>query len=366
MQRGFEAFRDAARKGVERMGFYAVMAETTGARGGGPRIALLDEVRDADAFILVLGPRYGAPGASGFSQTEDEYNEAVALCKPIFVFVQETEMDDDQRQFLARVRGSWDRGELYEKFITPEELTLAIATALGIWRSAAAPEDATHALEKAVALVRGDSRLGTISSGVAARIALVPTVSLRLLGHLELEDRGLPNALLRLAREVELAPQSVGLNYNVSAGGVTITSVQPEEWVPVLVQLGSDGTVLAQVSVRSTSSRFASLVDPDRFEAFVVAAGAFARRAWSEIHATTQIKRLAVTTAIPEASYKGWGNFTGDSMRMPAASFDATAPVPPQIYLRSAVGEQRFGKELTAAMARAFADAGAIPTSPSW
>ncbi|PZS35561.1 MAG: hypothetical protein DLM61_01710 [Pseudonocardiales bacterium] len=75
IQRDFGEVREAARKAVESLGMHPVMAEATGASPESPRRALLDEVRDADIFLLLLGPRYGAPGESGRSPTEDEYTE---------------------------------------------------------------------------------------------------------------------------------------------------------------------------------------------------------------------------------------------------------------------------------------------------
>lgn len=89
----------------------AIMAETTGASAERPRRALLDQVREADIFLLLLGPHYGEPGESGRSPTEDEYEEEVRLGKPILVLKQNLELDPEQEAFSparaahGRVRG---------------------------------------------------------------------------------------------------------------------------------------------------------------------------------------------------------------------------------------------------------------------
>jgi hypothetical protein len=339
------------------------MAETAGARTGGPRGALLDEVRAADVFVLVLGARYGQRGASGRSPTEDEYTEALAGEKPILVFVHDTDMEDEQRAFLNRVRGSWDKGELYERFSTPEELALGVATALGKWRAGDAAESIDDARDGALRLARGDVRRGGMSSGVAARVALVPTVRDRLLGPLELEDPTLAGTVMAAARQTGLAAQTVGLKDRISSLGIAIESTTTDDWITIVIGVGSDGSIVAQASVRSTSSRLGSFVDPTRFTAFVTAAGEFAKLVWDAIDPSGLIKRAAVTASIPDSTYKGWGNVTGNSIRMSTASFDATAPVPPEIYQRSALGQERYARELAAAMGRAFADAGATTSA---
>lgn len=72
IQRDFGDVREAARKAVESLGMHALMTETVGASAESPRRALLEQVRDADIFLLLLGPRYGEPGETGRSPTEDE------------------------------------------------------------------------------------------------------------------------------------------------------------------------------------------------------------------------------------------------------------------------------------------------------
>ena len=279
------------------------------------------------------------------------------------MFVHDVDMQPEQSAFLKRVRGTWDRGELYEEFSTPQELTVAIATALARWKTGSRGEAVDAASRDAVDLARGSQRQGGGSSGVAARIAIVPTIRERLLGPLELEDADLPELLMTAMRATHVASHNVGLSARVSSGGVAIASTNTDDWITVTTDVGVDGTIVAQGPVRSTTSRLGSFVDPDRFTAFVTAAGEFAKLAWERIDASSVIQRATVAASIPDPTYKGWGNVTGNMIRMSTGSFDATAPIPAKVYQRGALGQDRYARELTAAMARTFADAGATSSA---
>ena len=88
---GFEDVRDAAAAAIRGVGMHAVRSEELSADAGSSRSALLGQVADADLYLLVLGELYGDYGAEETSPTEDEYDEALRLRKPIFVVVQEGE-----------------------------------------------------------------------------------------------------------------------------------------------------------------------------------------------------------------------------------------------------------------------------------
>src|SRR4051812_14772081 len=116
VQYGFADVRDAAAKAIETCGMHPLMAEKTGASTESAQRALLDEVRKSDVVLLLLGPRYGEPGESGFSPTEDEYREAIRLGKDVLVLTQNVELGPDQTEFLKRTRGSWEAGKLTGTF----------------------------------------------------------------------------------------------------------------------------------------------------------------------------------------------------------------------------------------------------------
>jgi len=60
-----------------------------------------------DVLLLIIGPRYGAQQAGGVSATEEEFNEARRLGKPILVLRQRGDLEAEQEEFL---RGRSGRG----------------------------------------------------------------------------------------------------------------------------------------------------------------------------------------------------------------------------------------------------------------
>jgi hypothetical protein len=183
IQRDFRDIRDAARKAVESLGMHAVMAETTGASPQSPRRALLDDVRDADIFLLLLGLVYGEAGQSGRSPTEDEYEEAVRLGKPIIVLKQNGEMEPEQQAFLGRTRGSWEEGKLSGSFDGAADGGLEVVRALRAYeaREAAVTDAdlAAQAQERTLLLAREQERPHTTGAGSKGRLVAVPLVAPR-------------------------------------------------------------------------------------------------------------------------------------------------------------------------------------------
>lgn len=176
VQRGFGEVRAAAAKGIESLGITPVMAESAGASAASPQRALQDEVRGADLFLLLLGPHYGDLGESGRSPTEDEYDEAVRLGKPVFVLKQNVGLEAAQQEFLARTRGSWEHGRLSGAFNHADDAGYAVVQALRAHAArgqAADPEDADRARERVVQLVfEGQNR--NVGSGSKARFIALP------------------------------------------------------------------------------------------------------------------------------------------------------------------------------------------------
>jgi hypothetical protein len=98
--RDLAAARAAAKEAVESLRMQPSMAESAGASAETPRRALLGDVAAADIFLLLLGGRYGEVGQSGTSPTDDEFNEAVRLGKPIVALVQNCEREPNQEAFV--------------------------------------------------------------------------------------------------------------------------------------------------------------------------------------------------------------------------------------------------------------------------
>ncbi len=132
--RDYSDRRTAAEQAVRFLGMEPVLAEDLVASGGAPREVILNDViPDCDAFLGIYGSRYGWTGAkSSHSPTEEEYDRARELFKPIYAFIDRTDNEDiepRQQDFLQKVQ-NWDVGVLRREFTTTRELQEMVAEAL--------------------------------------------------------------------------------------------------------------------------------------------------------------------------------------------------------------------------------------------
>jgi hypothetical protein len=80
--------RRAAHDTLEQLGLHVIWMEALGARPVESTKACLDEVEDCELFVGVYAHRYGyIPDGSTVSITEQEFNHAQKLERPIFGFV---------------------------------------------------------------------------------------------------------------------------------------------------------------------------------------------------------------------------------------------------------------------------------------
>jgi len=127
---GFGNYRDAARQGVAEGGGAAVLVnEDMSPSDSSPRNACLDGVASADAYIGIIGSRGGWTTPSGKLATEEEYEHAILLGKPVLVFLQETGRDADADRFAERL-SSYTSGHLRSTFASPADLRSQIAAAV--------------------------------------------------------------------------------------------------------------------------------------------------------------------------------------------------------------------------------------------
>jgi hypothetical protein len=355
---GFESIRTGAATGIDRVGMHPVMAERLPAAASSPRRALLDEAGDADAYLLLLGERYGTPGAGGKSPTEEEYEEAVRKGRPILVLVQDCERQPEQDAFLERIRGSWDSGVLYDRFTDAGDVAVAVAGALARHQSSAA-ENPDRAAEQAGLLVR--SRHGHMSSGVSARIAMVPLREALLLDPIALEDVGLAEKLMARARLVGLVAQSEAIEPAVSSEGVTLTAKAESAFRSTEIAIGTDGAICISGSVQGSGNFGGSLVDPERLYDFFVVAARFAGAAWQLIDKQEEVGRVAVAAAIPEAQNTCFGSVSGSSISMGHGVPNLVlASEIPQAVLRGQLDGEEQIRRLIAGIKRVYLDAGAV------
>jgi len=132
--RDYEDRRKAVEVVIRALGMEPIVAETISASSRTPRdIILNDVIRDCQAVIGIYGPHYGWTGAeSQKSPTEEEYDRARELYKPIYAFIDRIEhkvVEARQQEFLAKVQ-NWDFGVLRREFSSLDELQDLVSVAL--------------------------------------------------------------------------------------------------------------------------------------------------------------------------------------------------------------------------------------------
>lgn len=128
--RGFEAMRQAARRGIEAAGLEPVLVnEDSPSRPDSPRNACLDEIESSDIFVLILGERGGSTAPSGKLVIEEEYEHARLKGLPILLFLQNVERDNDATRLAERASDYVD-GHLRRTFQDENELEEVVREAV--------------------------------------------------------------------------------------------------------------------------------------------------------------------------------------------------------------------------------------------
>ena len=340
---------------------HAEMAEETAASPHSPKRTLFDRIARSDVVVLLLGSRYGDKGASGLAPTEDEFNEAIKQGKDVLVFVQDADMEPEQVAFLDRVRGVWEEGRFYRRFTDVSDIGLAVAGALSEFRAGLPGEDPAAVSGRALELAAGKPR-NAMSSGLAVRVAFAPLRQGTILDPLALEDPSLADDLSQALREAGVVPQALGIEASISAEGIHLLGSESREWVRPEAFIHADGAIEVASSIHSMGTFTGSLVDPGRLEQALVASGLFAQAVWARVDTRGSVTRVAVTAAIPDAQYKGWGEGSNPNQMHPGMSLPATviAPDPPEMVPSAQVSSPELVRRVVAALKRIFLDAGAV------
>jgi hypothetical protein len=366
---GFEGVRQVAREAVESMGMRPVMAEMAGARPQSPQHALLGEVADADVYLLLLGARYGDPGASGVSPTEEEFEEAKRRNKPIVILRQDVAMEPAQQEFLARAGGGWEEGSLWDRFTDERDVGMKIVRALtNVRQLGDVRELAPQAQVRAAELAQGDQQAGYgyAGGGSPARIAFVPLTDTVFLDELALDDVSLPDRLSDLARSTGLVSQASGIAQDVRRDGITLKAGDGRSSQEASIVIGGAGEIVIEGAVAGDDPNFGtSRIDPQKLTSLIERAGRYATGVWGHIDPRGQVQQAAVTVGIPEASMKVYGRPKAPSSSISMGGMTrlqgtVVAPDPALVVRRVDVEAEETRQRLVAAVRRVFADAGSI------
>ncbi len=222
----------------------AVRSEEHPAGATSPRRALLDQVATADLFVLLIGENYGDYPDGQPSPTEEEFLEAQERGIPTLVLVQKVELEPRQREFLDRLRRGWGDGLISGQFCDASDVAGAVTAAI-TKQQAGVAEDVSAAQTRALELARGPETHRSITSGVALRVAFVPTRPAVLLDAVALDDESLSDDLAAAMRAASLIPQTIGIRPEVSAEGVRLEGSDPERGTRPETSVFADGSIVA-------------------------------------------------------------------------------------------------------------------------
>jgi hypothetical protein len=191
----------------------------------------------------------------------------------------------------------------------------------------------------------------------------VPLRARPLLDAVALSDPALGDDLAGAARSARLVPQSLGIIPHISAAGVKL-DVGEQYSGGVTLSVGSAGEILAEAAAAGSGSLGSMRIVPERVEAAVRSALAFAELAWRRIDGRNEVQEVAATVAVPHAQNLSWGPdrdgtsiSMGGMFSMPAT---AIAPTPPVILRRADLARNETVTRLVAELERVFVDAGAV------
>jgi len=155
---GYGHYRDGVAEIIKELGYVAIRSEDFPAQPNTPQQACLQAVREADVMVLLLGAKYGTIQLSGLSATQEEYEEAEHVGKPILVFIESnTDPDQKQKQFIDQFR-SWHSGKILDYFLNLSDLKYKIKRSLyQLDQSISNSEfDSNSLVKRAESLIGGD------------------------------------------------------------------------------------------------------------------------------------------------------------------------------------------------------------------
>jgi hypothetical protein len=348
------AVRTAARSGVESLQMRPVMFETAPASRDNSRRALLDELGRCDVVVLLLGAEYGERTERGVSATEDEFNEAVARSIPVIALIQKLERSPEQDAFVARVRGTWSDGRFAPEFTGSADVGFAVVSALNAWRQrGASSEHQASALERARTLAVGSGRAGQSHSGSRVRVVFAPVAGRMLIDAVMLGEVGLADDLGMNIRTSGLIGHDMAMTHRLTTDGVEFEAASAQGFEQLHFLVAKDGALLAEGAVSGTGVFGSSVIEAPRVRRVIEQSCAFAHDAWGRIDRRDDIRELAATVAVPDASMKVYSGseFTGSSLSM-GNMFGSppvvVAPDPPLTARREELGAPELVERLAA------------------
>ena len=304
------AIRQGARDAVDSLGMFPVMFETQPASDHNSRRALLDLIPGCDAYLLLLGAKYGEPMESGLSPTEEEFEAALASGRPILGLVQEgVDREARQQEFVDRVRGSWEGGHFAPAFTGTNDIVAAVVRTLNGWRNRAPDAQRRQAANaRVLELARGTDGPGMMPGGPKLRTVAVPLLSRSLLDAVRLIDWQTIDALVAAARSTGMIAQAQSVESNIAADdSVYLRYASDTGFDHLELIIGADGAIVTEAGVGGTSRMMGQMVVMhDRIPDAIAQGLRFAEEIWRLLDTRHEITQVLLTAAVPGANSKAY------------------------------------------------------------
>lgn len=301
---GFERERAAAVAAVRALRHTPIMAEDFEVSPTSPQAKCLAGVRGADAMILLLGERYGARQAFGFSATHEEFHEARERC-PVLSFVQsEVTPEPAQAEFIREVQ-DWASGGFTGSFSTPESLQMALVGALHAWElsQARGGPNPQEMVERALAILPKEQR-GYHTGTTRLALAIAGGPRQEVLRPSQIEDTSLARDLHQTAL---FGPSPVfagesGVSRELEGHRLTLAQDRPTR----SITLDQDGSLVFQLPlVEAAGSGFPAIIEEEVRETLTNALH-FASQVLDQIDPRQRISHVSVAATLLEADYRAW------------------------------------------------------------
>lgn len=254
---GFDAFREAARRGVLTGGGEPVLVnEDVPSQPDSSRNVCLDLVHSSDAVVLLIGSQGGWVTPSGKTVVEEEVSEARRLGKPLLVFLQDVSEHDNAAARLAAEVSDYISGYYRRTFREPIELEEQVTVGVReITKTLALPKSSPSEVRKVL-----ESAVKR-STDAIVRIVVAPVRHEEVIPPSRLEAPELLNTLYRLGHDPTIALFAYEYPKQARRSGDQLVVVQNPGYRDV--PIGSDvevtiterGMVTIDVSVTGSSGQ---------------------------------------------------------------------------------------------------------------
>ena len=192
---GFEAYRAAARVGIEAAGGMPMLIEDQPSLNASSRNACLDLVQSADVYLVIVGERGGWTADSSKLVVEEEYEEARRQGMPVLFFLKDGPHDEDAQR-LARRLSDYVSGRFRVQFQTSADLEHEVERALTPLVNDTDPQ--TMESPAVESLIADAQPLG---QGPSLHLALAPTRREEVIDPVKLESEDFRFDVYRLAHQ---------------------------------------------------------------------------------------------------------------------------------------------------------------------